>query len=266
MPLADVNKTTLNYSLDGPADGAVVMFSTSLAANLQMWDAQVPVLIKAGYRVLRYDSRGHGHSGVPQGPYTMEMLTADAVGLMDALELEKVHFCGLSMGGMVGQMLGSQYADRLISLTLCDTAAQLPPKEVWEERMTNARGKGMAALVDAFIDRWLTKPGQKRLPDEIKKIRKMISETPVAGFCGCCCAIRDMDQRESIRSISTPTLVMVGEHDPGTPVSAAKFIHEQIASSEMKIIYDAAHFINVEQTDVFHGAFLQFLAQNAGVS
>jgi 3-oxoadipate enol-lactonase len=170
------------------------------------------------------------------------------------------------MGGMVGQMLGSQYADRLISLTLCDTAAQLPPVEVWEERMTNARGKGMAALTDAFIDRWLTKPGQERLPDEVNKVRKMISETPVEGFCGCCCAIRDMDQRESIRVISTPTLVMVGEHDPGTPVSAAEFIHERIASSELKIVYDAAHFINVEQPDVFHEAFLKFLGQHAGTA
>lgn len=266
MPLADVNKTTINYTFEGPEEGAVVMFSNSLAANLHMWDAQVPVLIKAGYRVLGYDGRGHGQSGAPQGPYTMEMLTADAVGLMDALGLKKVHFCGLSKGGMVGQMLGAQYADRLISLTLCDTAAQLPPKEVWEERMAAVREKGMAALVDAFIDRWFTKPGQKRLPDEIKKVQKMISETPVEGFCGCCCAIRDMDQRESIRAISTPTLVMVGEHDPGTPVSAARFIHERIASSEMKIIYDAAHFINVEQTDAFHDAFLQFLAQNTGAS
>jgi 3-oxoadipate enol-lactonase len=262
MPLADVNKTTIHYSLEGPENGAVVMFSNSLASNLHMWDAQVPVLGQAGYRVLRYDSRGHGKSGAPPGPYTMEMLTADAVGLMDALGLSKVHFCGLSKGGMVGQMLGSQYADRLISLTLCDTAAQLPPKEIWEERMAAARQKGMAAMVDAFIDRWFTKPGQQRLSAEIKKVRKMISDTPVEGFCGCCCAIRDMDQRESIRVISTPTLVMVGEHDPGTPVSAAKFIHEQIKTSELKIIYDAAHFINVEQAAVFDEALLKFLAKN----
>ena len=266
MPLTDVNQTTLNYSLDGPEGRTVVMFSNSLASNLTMWDIQVPVLVEAGYRVLRYDSRGHGQSGAPEGPYTMEMLTADAVGLMDALGLEKVHFCGLSKGGMVGQMLGTQYAERLITLTLCDTAAHLGPKEIWEERMTAVREQGMASLVDAFIDRWFTKPGQKRMPDEIKKVRTMIAATPIEGFCGCCCAIRDMDQRESIRAISTPTLVMVGEHDPGTPVSAATYIHEQIASSQIKIIDDAAHFINVEQKSVFNEAFLQFLAENSGVS
>ena len=266
MPQVDVNQTTLNYSLDGPEGGAVVMFSNSLAANLTMWDAQVPVLVEAGYRVLSYDSRGHGRSGAPEGPYTMEMLTADAVGLIDVLDLEKVHFCGLSKGGMVGQMLGTQYADRLISLILCDTAAHLGPKEIWEERMAAVREGGMAALVDAFIDRWFTKPGQKRMHDEVKKVQAMISATPIEGFCGCCCAIRDMDQRESIRAITTPTLVMVGEHDPGTPVSAATFIHERIASSQMKIIDDAAHFINVEQKSVFNDALLSFLAANGGAS
>ena len=266
MPLTDVNRTTLNYSLDGFGGGAVVMFSNSLAANLTMWDVQVPVLVEAGYRVLRYDSRGHGQSGAPEGPYTMEMLTADAVGLMDALGLEKVHFCGLSKGGMVGQMLGTHHADRLISLVLCDTAAHLGPKEIWEERMAAVREQGMAGLVDAFIDRWFTKPGQKRMPDEIKKVRAMISATPVPGFCGCCCAIRDMDQRESIRTISVPTLVMVGEHDPGTPVSAATYIHEQIASSRMKIIDGAAHFINVEQKSVFNEALLSFLGENGGAA
>ena len=111
MPIADVNKTMINYQIDGSQDGDVVMFSNSLASNLHMWDGQVPVLTEAGYRVLRYDSRGHGQSAAPQGPYTMEMLTADAVGLMDVLGLEKVHFCGLSKGGMVGQMMGTQYAD-----------------------------------------------------------------------------------------------------------------------------------------------------------
>jgi 3-oxoadipate enol-lactonase len=194
----------------------------------------------------------------------MEMLTADAVGLMDALGLEKVHFCGLSKGGMVGQMLGTHYADRLISLILCDTAAHLGPKEIWEERMAAVNGGGMGVLVDAFIDRWFTKPGQKRMPEEVKKVRAMISATPIEGFCGCCCAIRDMDQRESIRAITTPTLVMVGEHDPGTPVSAATFIHERIASSQMKIIDDAAHFINVEQKSVFNDTLLGFLAANGG--
>jgi len=266
MPLADVNGTTINYRLDGPGQRPVVMFSNSLASNLQMWDAQVPVLIKAGYRVLRYDSRGHGGSAAPAGPYTMEMLTADALGLMDFLGFEKVHFCGLSMGGMVGQMLGTHQGNRLISLSLCDTAAQLPPREIWDERISAVRAKGMRALADAFIDRWFTKAGQERLPAEIEVSRQAVLNTPAEGFCACCRAIQNMDQRESIRAVSTRTLIVVGEHDPGTPVSAAEFIHGRIASSELKVISDAAHFVNVEQAGVFNDILLEFLERNGTVS
>jgi 3-oxoadipate enol-lactonase len=259
MPQAQVNGTTLNYRLDGPERGPVVMLSNSLASNLSMWDPQIPALVGAGYRVLRYDSRGHGQSAAPAGSYTMEMLTADAVGLLDALGVEQMHFCGLSKGGMVGQMLGTHHAGRLISLALCDTAAQLPPPEMWDKRMEAAREKGMAGLVDAFIDRWFTKPGQGRLQAEVDKVRRMILGTPVEGFCGCCGAIREMDQRESIRAISTRTLVLVGEQDPGTPVSAAELIHQRIAGSQLRVIQDAAHFVNVEQASVFNDALLAFL-------
>ncbi|MEW6674315.1 MAG: 3-oxoadipate enol-lactonase [Thermodesulfobacteriota bacterium] len=266
MPLAKINKTTLHYRFDGPEQGTVVMFSNSLASNLQMWDAQIPALVQAGYRTLRYDSRGHGQSAATPGPYSMEMLTADALGLMDLLDLERVHFCGLSMGGMVGQMLGTHHNNRLISLTLCDTAAQLPPREMWDERIKTVRAKGMRALADAFIDRWFTKAGQKRLPAEIERSRQAIVNTPAEGFCACCHAIQHMDQRESIRGISVRTLIVVGEHDPGTPVSAAEFIHSRIAASELKVISDAAHFVNVEQAGVFNAALLEFLNRNNPVS
>jgi 3-oxoadipate enol-lactonase len=266
MTLAEVNGTAINYRLEGPVQGPVVMFSNSLASNLQMWDAQISVLIGAGYRVLRYDSRGHGKSAAPAGPYSMEMLTADALGLMDLLGLEKVHFCGLSMGGMVGQMLGTHHGNRLISLLLCDTAAHLPPREIWDERIKTVRAKGMPALADAFIDRWFTKAGQKRLPAEIEMSRQAILNTPAEGFCACCHAIQNMDQRESIRAISAKTMIVVGEHDPGTPVSAAEFIHERIASSALRIISDAAHFVNVEQADVFNDILLEFIEKNGVLS
>ncbi len=261
MPTANVNQTTIHYRLDGPATGPVVMFSNSLASNLSMWDLQILPLHAAGYRMLCYDSRGHGKSGVPAGPYTMEMLTADAVGLMDFLELEKVHFCGLSKGGMVGQMLGTHHRERLLSLALCDTAAHLPPREIWDERIETVRKNGMEVLGGPFIDRWFTKNGQKRLPAEIEKARRAILTTPGEGFCACCRAIQNMDQRESIRAVSTPTLILVGEHDPGTPVSAAEFIHERIAGSSLTVIRDAAHFTNVEQADVFNAALLAFIAK-----
>jgi len=261
MPFVDVNGTNLHYRFDGHEHGPTVMLSNSLASDFTMWDTQITALVEAGYRVLRYDSRGHGQSAVSEGPYSIELLTADAVGLMERLGLEKVHFCGLSMGGMVGQMLGTRHGDRLISLMLCATSAYISPREIWGERIETVRERGMEAVVDANIDRWFTKDGQKRLPMEIEKVRRMILNTPADGFCACCAAIQDMDQRESIHAISTQTLVVVGEHDPGTPVSAAEFIHERIATSELRVISDAAHFVNVEQADLFNDILLEFLKE-----
>jgi 3-oxoadipate enol-lactonase len=259
MPFAEVNNTTFSYRFDGPEQGSVIMLSNSLASDLTMWEFQVPALVQAGYRVLRYDSRGHGHSSVTEGPYSIELLAADAIGLMDALGLEKVHFCGLSKGGMIGQMLGTQYGDRLISLTLSSTAAHMAPKEIWDERIETVRKHGMAVVADATIDRWFTKASQIRLASAVEKIRRIILNTPVEGFCACCAAIRNMDQRETIHSVSTRTLVMVGEHDSGTPVPAAELIHKGIASSVLTIIPNAAHFVHMEQSRIFNTALLEFI-------
>jgi 3-oxoadipate enol-lactonase len=259
MPLADVHGTTINFRLDGPERGPVVMFSNSLAADLTMWDAQVPALIAAGYRVFRYDSRGHGQSAAPTGPYSIALLASDAVGLMDALGLEQVHFCGLSMGGMVGQALGAHHGGRLMSLTLSSTSAYMPLREIWDERIETVRKDGLLPLVDATIDRWFTKAGQARLRAEIEKVRRVILNMSVEGYCACCEAIRELDLRDALKAISTRTLVIVGEQDPGTPVSSAEFIHERIASSTLRVIPNAAHFVNVEQADRFNDALLDFL-------
>jgi 3-oxoadipate enol-lactonase len=261
MPLAHVNSTAISYRLDGTQKGKVVMLSPSLAADITMWKSQKAALIEAGYRVLRYDSRGQGSSAVPPGPYSIEMLAEDAVGLMDALGLEEVHFCGLSMGGMVGQMLGASHSERLTSLTLSSTAAILSPREIWDERIETVRGSGMKSVVDATINRWFTMSGQARMPNEIEKVRRVIMNTPVDGYCACCAAIRDMDLRDSLNAISTQVLVLVGDQDPGTPVSAAEFIHGRIPSSELKIIPDAAHFVNVEQASAFNDALIEFITR-----
>jgi 3-oxoadipate enol-lactonase len=211
--------------------------------------------------VLRYDTRGQGGSAVPPGPYSLEVLSEDAVGLMDALGLERVRFCGLSMGGMVGQVLGSRHPGRLISLTLSSTAAIISPREIWDERIETVRGSGMESVADATINRWFTKPGQDRMPYEIEKVRRVIMNTPVDGYCACCAAIRDMDLRDSLKAISTRVLVLVGEQDPGTPVSAAEFIHNRIRSSELKVIPDAAHFVNVEQAGAFNDTLVEFITR-----
>ncbi len=261
MPRAQINGTMLNYRLDGPEGGETVMFSNSLAADLDMWKFQVPPLTDAGYRVLRYDGRGHGQSASSPGPYSMEMLAADAVGLIDFLGLDKVHFCGISLGGMVGQRLGAYHGDRLSSLILCATASCIPFPEIWDERIEAARRGGMAALVDATLDRWFTPDGRRRLQREIGEIRTAILNTSVEGYCGCCRAIRGMDLREAIRNISVRTLIVVGEQDQGTPVSEAEFIGGRIASSVLTVIPGTAHLVNVEQADRFNAAVLEFLAQ-----
>lgn len=263
MPIAKVNNLKLHYRFDGPEKGEVLMFSNSLSSDLTMWDHQVPRLSKAGYRILRYDSRGHGQSSVPVGPYTMEMLTADVVALLDDLGVNRVHFCGLSLGGMVGQMLGALHGNRLLSLTLCDTTSHTAQLAVWDERIASARRMGMKGLVDATIDRWFTKAGQERLKIAVEHTRDVILNTPIEGYCGSGLAIRDMDLREIIKNISARTLIMVGEQDPGTPVSAAESIHERIGGSLLKVIPNAAHLVNVEQADVFNRTLLEFLSSGS---
>lgn len=259
MPFADVNGTQLHYELRGPEHAPVVMLSNSLGSNLRMWDEQVPELTAAGFQVLLYDSRGHGQSAVPQGPYKMDMLARDAVGLLDTLGLDRVFFCGLSKGGMVGQMLGISHPERILALVLCSTSAHIGMPETWNERIKAVQEHGMQAVADATIDRWFTPAGQKRLPERVESVRRMVQSTPVQGFSASCEAIRDMDLRDSISAITLPTLIMVGEHDQGTPVSHAEFIHKQIPSSELRIISNAAHMIGIEQAEVFNKTLVDFL-------
>jgi len=159
-------------------------------------------------------------------------------------------------------MLGAQHGDRLISLTLSSTAAYMAPKEIWDERIETVRKGGMAIVADATIDRWFTKAGQTNLASSVEKVKRVILNTPVEGFCACCAAIRDMDQRETIRNVITPALVMVGQNDAGTPVSAAEHIHKRITSSSLTIIPDAAHFVQMEQSSIFSQALLEFIKKN----
>ena len=259
MPTANINDTALHYRLDGPDDAPVMLVSNSLASNLAMWDHQVDTLLRLGFRVLRYDSRGHGQSDATPGPYSIEMLTENAVGLLDALGIQRASFMGCSKGGMVGQMAGTKHGDRFDRLVLCSTAAYMGGAGVWAARIEAVSAGGMAAVVDATIDRWFTGPGQERIPAEVARVREMILATPPEGFIACAHAIAAMDQRETIRSIDVPTLVIVGEHDPGTPPSAARLIHERIPGSKLVVLEDSAHFCNIEQDGPFNAALEEFL-------
>ena len=259
MPHLDANGIGHHYRFDGPEDGPVVMLSNSLATNLAMWEPQVPALTGAGYRVLRYDSRGHGQSGLPAGPYSMDLLAEDAVALLDALSVERVHYCGLSQGGMIGQTLGVRHPGRMISLTLADTAARTGVPEAWTTRIEAVRAGGMETVVEATLERWLTAEGRARMPEWADAIADMVRSTPVEGYCASAMAIRDMDQRETIRAIVTPTLVVVGEQDFGTPVEAARLIHERIAGSTLAILPNAAHLSNIDNSPAFNRELLAFV-------
>ena len=200
----------------------MVVLSHSLGSSMVMWEPQLATLAP-NFRVLRYDMRGHGESEVAAGAYSLEMLADDVVGLLDALEIEKAHFVGLSIGGMIGQGLGLNHAQRLLSLTLCDTAPVLPEeaKPLFQERMDLARSQGMASLVEGTLARWFTPPFLAQNPPMVSRIRKQIEATPVDGFIGCSHAILNLNYMDRLAAIELDTLIIVGEDDPGTPVAAA---------------------------------------------
>ena len=254
----NVNGVDIAYRFDGPQDGRVLLVANSLMANGSMWDWNVPALADR-YRVLRYDKRGHGKSGVAPGPYSIAQLADDAVGLLDALKIEKVHFMGLSIGGMIGQQLGARYPERILSLSLCNTASEMPPRSLWEDRFQTTRSQGLVGLVDGTIGRWFTAPFVERAPHDIEKVRQMILATNVDGYIGCGSAVRDMAQSTMLLKIKAPTLVLSGRHDPACTVDQGIVLNRLIDGSQMVIIEDAAHLSNIEQPALFNQAVREFI-------
>lgn len=258
------NGLTVHSTLEGPAGAPVVTFSHSLATDSRMWDGEARAL--AGrFRVLRYDTRGHGGTDAPAGPYTLEQLADDARELLRALGIERTHWVGLSMGGMIGQTLALRAPALFRTLTLADTTSRVPPEAgpVWAERIRTARTQGMDALVESTIERWFTPPFRARRPDVVEPVRAMIRETPVEGYAGCCEAIAKLDLTDRLGAIALPTLVLVGEEDPGTPVAASRAMHERIKGARLEIIPSAAHLSNLEQPQAFDHALEEFLGAHA---
>jgi 3-oxoadipate enol-lactonase len=254
------NGIHIRYQFDGPEDAPLVTMSHSLAATHRMWDWQMPAL-QDKYRVLRYDTRGHGETDAPDGPYDLETLASDLFGLLDALEIESTHFVGLSMGGMIGQKAALMNQSRFKSLSLCDTSSRVPPQAapVWESRIRLAEVEGMTALIQQTIERWFSLAFEKQAKQDIHKIRNMIRDTPVKGFIGCCHAIAALDLTDQIDAIKLATLLVVGEDDPGTPVEAHEVIRDRISGSELVVLKNALHFSNIEQRDAFNETLVGFL-------
>ena len=257
MPMIDADGCLLNVSVEGRDGGPTIMLSNSLGATMQMWEPQMAALTKL-YRVIRYDRRGHGKSGAPKGPYTMERLGRDVLGVLDNLGIRKINWCGLSMGGMVGIWIGANAGDRVNKLILSNTASYFPDRAVWDGRIKMVREKGLAGIVDANMERWFTKGFREKNTQAIAKITEMFAATPLDGFLGCCEAVRDMDFRQSTPTIAVPTMVIVGSQDPAMPPSAGEDIHKMIKGSKLVAI-DAAHLSNVEQPKAYTDAVLNFL-------
>jgi 3-oxoadipate enol-lactonase len=257
VPMIESEGARIHYRFDGDEGGPVVMFSNSLGTNLSMWDAQAPALA-ARFRVLRYDTRGHGQSSVTPGPYRIMQLGPDVVRLLDELEIERAHFCGLSMGGMTGMWLGVYAAPRIERLVLCNTAAKIGTPDIWNARIEAVRQGGMAAVAGAVIQRWFTPEFIARAPDAIERTRQMILSTPPEGYIANCAAIRDMDQRETISRISASTFVITGAKDTVTTPSDARYIVERVACAQYAEL-DAAHLSNIEAAERFTQRLVQFL-------
>ena len=258
----EANGIKVNCELSGKEQVPVAVLSHSLACSMLMWTPQLEPL-ESSFRILRYDTRGHGGSDAPPGPYTLAQLVEDAIGLLDGLAIDRVHWIGLSMGGMIGQGMALSHSDRLESLILADTAAIIPDEAqpVWQERIDTVRQEGMAAVAESTLQRWFTPNYLNRKLPEIDQIRQQILMTPVAGYIGCSEAIRLLNYLDQLAAIQTPTLIMVGADDPGTPVAASEAMHARIPGSKLVVIPSAAHLSNIEQAEVFNTNLMTFLNQ-----
>jgi 3-oxoadipate enol-lactonase len=253
------NGTRIAYDIAGRPWRPALILTHSLGSDHRMWEAQVQAL-KSQYFVVAIDNVGHGESDVPDGDYAVSDFAAAVLSVADAAELERFHYCGLSVGGLTGQWLGANQPDRLISLTLSNTAAKIGTAELWDERIRIARTEGIGALVDGVIARWFSPEFAAKHPEQFARSRATLLATDPKGYSGVSAALRDTDLRDSAASIKVPTLVIGGVHDQATPVEQARWLHEQIAGSRL-VELDAAHLSNLDRESEFTAALDGFLAE-----
>ncbi len=261
----EANGIDINYAIEG--EGPVVTMGHALGTNLHLWDAQGAAL-RSRYRVLRFDTRGHGQTSAPPGAYTLEQLADDTAGLLNGLGIKETYYVGLSMGGMIGQVLAMRYPAVVRALVLCDTTSRYPAdaQPVWAERIRTVESKGMEGIVEAMLGRWFTAPFRKRRPDLMDHVGSWLRATPVPGYLGCCHAIAKINVTDRLKEVRCPALVIVGEEDPGTPVEMAREIHAALPTAELAILRSASHLSNLEQPEEFNRVLLGFLDKVSGRS
>jgi 3-oxoadipate enol-lactonase len=266
MAEAVVNGVTLHYEVAGPEGAPQVVLSNSLSTDASMWDPQWSML-SARWRVLRYDTRGHGRSSVPAAPYSMEDLADDLAALMRHAGFGPSHIVGLSLGGMTAQVLALRQPDLVRSLCLVATTAQPPfhGREIWDDRIAHLRQLGhFGKMFPGMMDRWLSMRFRRTDPAGFAQIRRMVLETPIEGYVGCCEAIAGFDIRSRLGSIVRPTLVVAGEEDSGTTVEDAKDIEAGIPGSRLAVIAGARHILNWCRREEFSRILLDWLENQAG--
>ena len=257
MPIFKSGEARIHYVLEGQSESPVLLFSNSLGANYSTWDPQAHEFRKK-LRVLRYDTRGHGQSPPTPGTYSIELLAKDVIAMMDALDLDRIHFCGLSMGGMIGMWLALNAPERLNKLVLSNTAAKIGTAEGWNARIEAVQKNGMKSVASGILERWFTPVFRQKAPETMANILKMLEETNPEGYVACCAAVRDFDCREQLNKIRTPTLVIAGAHDPATPPEGGRFLAQQIPGARF-VELDAAHLSNIEAQDQFNNELTAFL-------
>lgn len=264
--LLPLDGRVIAYDLLGPDTGPVICMTHSLASDGGMWQEQVPPLLSAGFRVLRIDMRGHGGSDPVAGDYSMSALAADVAAVLDSLKIARVHYIGLSIGGMLGQAFAIEHPDRILSAMWCDTMPATAPgaAEAWGPRMKLVReANSLAPLAEATVERWLTDAVKARNPNRWKQIRDTVVGTAPAGYLGCASAIMNYDFTGQLPKLKLPVLTVCGAEDVGTPPAANRLIAELVPGGRYEEIANARHFPNVEHPDTFNRIMLGWLGARA---
>lgn len=253
----------LHHVVDGPVGAPALVLSNSLGTTLEMWEPQVARLTES-FRVVRYDRRGHGRSPVAAGATTIDDLGGDLVELLDELALERIAFCGLSLGGVIGMWLAVNAPARVERLALCCTAASFAPRQGWVDRAATVRADGMGAIADAVLGRWFRPSFRDTHPDVVARFREMLVSTPAEGYAACCDALADADLTSRLGRIAAPTLVLTGADDPVAPPATGAALAAAIPDATHTVVQGAAHIANVEQPDAFTAALLRHLGGERG--
>jgi 3-oxoadipate enol-lactonase len=262
MPFVTLDDgTRLAYRVDGAEGAPTLVLVNSLGSDIRMWEPGVAEL-GCYFRVVRYDTRGHGRSDAPPGPYSIERLGRDLLELLDHLQMARAHVCGVSLGGLTVQWIAAHHPERVERAVLANTAARIGTETGWEARIEAVRAGGMAAVREAVVARFLCAGFRARRPDIARAIGDMLEATSPAGYIGACAALRDADLGAIVSSIRVPTLIVAGEADEATPPSRAEELHAAIAESALVVLPGAGHLSNVEQPSAFNQCLLAFLAHN----